>query len=251
MKCNSLQKSAFFIVMMLTFYIANPSEMRARTLATSIEREDIQVSGVVIDSQGLPIPGVSVIIQGTTTGVATDLDGRYSLSVPGPESILVFSFIGFNSQELEIGRSTRLNSSHVKSSYAVFCLKKKKHLEPLYQAPRAWIRPSLLSISSQPTVLAYVPSSLLCVFSILLPPRFPLFPYTTLFRSYHSGNYYGCCYRFGRAIFAVCTGPGKHLGIFFHWFQFPRIGDRKKHTSELQSREKLVCRLLLEKKKTP
>jgi len=109
MKCNSLQKSAFFIVMMLTFYIANPSEMRARTLATSIEREDIQVSGVVIDSQGLPIPGVSVIIQGTTTGVATDLDGRYTLSVPGPESILVFSFIGYTSQELPVGNQTTIN----------------------------------------------------------------------------------------------------------------------------------------------
>jgi TonB-linked SusC/RagA family outer membrane protein len=109
MKCNSLQKSALFIGMVLTFNIANPSEMSAQSVASSINREDIQVSGIVIDSQGIPIPGVSVIVQGTTTGVATDLEGRYSLSVPGPESILVFSFIGYNSQELAVGNQSTVN----------------------------------------------------------------------------------------------------------------------------------------------
>jgi TonB-linked SusC/RagA family outer membrane protein len=109
MKCNSLQKSALFIGMVLTFNIANPSKMSAQSVASSINREDIQVSGIVIDSQGIPIPGVSVIVQGTTTGVATDLEGRYSLSVPGPESILVFSFIGYNSQELAVGNQSTVN----------------------------------------------------------------------------------------------------------------------------------------------
>ena len=109
MKCNSLQKSAFFIGMVLTLYIANPPATNAQSASSSIDRADIQVSGIVIDSQGLPIPGVSVIIQGTTTGVATDLDGRYSLSVPGPESILVFSFIGYNSQELAVGNQSTVN----------------------------------------------------------------------------------------------------------------------------------------------
>jgi TonB-linked SusC/RagA family outer membrane protein len=108
MKCNSLPKSTFFIVMVLTFYLFHPSEMSARNLAPQ-QRAEIQVSGTVIDSQGLPIPGVSVIIQGTTRGVATDLDGRYTLSVPGPESVLVFSFIGYNSQELTVGNQTTIN----------------------------------------------------------------------------------------------------------------------------------------------
>lgn len=62
------------------------------------------VTGKVTDaSEGGSLPGVSVIIKGTSTGTATDVDGNYSLSVPGPETVLVFSYIGFGSQEATVG----------------------------------------------------------------------------------------------------------------------------------------------------
>ena len=54
-----------------------------------------QVSGVVLDQDGLPLPGANVMVQGTTIGTVTDFDGRYSLSVPSRGGSLEFSYIGF------------------------------------------------------------------------------------------------------------------------------------------------------------
>jgi len=62
------------------------------------------VSGrVTSDTDGSGVPGVNVILKGTTTGATTDLDGNYRLSVPEEGGTLVFTFIGLSTQELEIG----------------------------------------------------------------------------------------------------------------------------------------------------
>ncbi|SMP25085.1 TonB-linked outer membrane protein, SusC/RagA family [Algoriphagus winogradskyi] len=62
------------------------------------------VTGTIISSDdGLALPGVSILIKGTTTGTTSDVDGKYSLSVPDEKSVLVFSFIGYNSQEEVVG----------------------------------------------------------------------------------------------------------------------------------------------------
>ena len=66
-----------------------------------------QVSGIIRDDGGQPIPGVNVIEKGTTNGTATDTDGKYSLLVSNQNAILVISFIGFTTQELPLnGRSS-------------------------------------------------------------------------------------------------------------------------------------------------
>lgn len=63
-----------------------------------------QVSGTVISGEdNLPLPGVSVLIKGTSGGVATDLDGKYNLGNVSPNTVLVFSFIGFETQEQTVG----------------------------------------------------------------------------------------------------------------------------------------------------
>src|SRR5690554_5870364 len=67
-----------------------------------IETVDITVSGTVTDQNGDPLPGVTVSIPDTGIGTATDLNGRYTLSVP-EGSTLVFSFIGFESQNITVG----------------------------------------------------------------------------------------------------------------------------------------------------
>jgi TonB-linked SusC/RagA family outer membrane protein len=66
------------------------------------------VSGTVTSSEDAsPLPGVNVVVSGTTNGTVTDASGHYSLSVPQEGGMLIFSFIGFQSQEVEIGtRST-------------------------------------------------------------------------------------------------------------------------------------------------
>jgi TonB-linked SusC/RagA family outer membrane protein len=68
------------------------------------------VTGVVSDPDGLPLPGATVIIDGTTSGVTTDFDGNYSIAVEEGVS-LVFSFVGYESQSVVVGSQNTLNIS--------------------------------------------------------------------------------------------------------------------------------------------
>jgi TonB-linked SusC/RagA family outer membrane protein len=67
----------------------------------------INVTGAVISAEGNPLPGVNVLVKNTNIGTVTDVDGKYSLDVPNENDILVFSFIGFTTQEVPVnGRTT-------------------------------------------------------------------------------------------------------------------------------------------------
>ncbi len=66
------------------------------------------VSGTVTDDTGEGLPGVNVLIKGTTTGTQTDLDGNYRLSV-SDGATLVFSYVGFETQEIEVGARTTID----------------------------------------------------------------------------------------------------------------------------------------------
>src|SRR5690606_38998287 len=70
-------------------------------LSSHLWAQNVQVTGQVTDEAGEPIPGATVLVKGTTTGTATDLDGGYQLSVP-TDAVLVFSFIGYQPQEVEV-----------------------------------------------------------------------------------------------------------------------------------------------------
>ncbi|HQS51782.1 MAG TPA: carboxypeptidase-like regulatory domain-containing protein, partial [Daejeonella sp.] len=71
------------------------------------EVKDIVVTGVVRDVSGETLPGVSIKLKGTTIGATTDMNGKYTINVPDNVSVLVFTYIGFNTQEVSInGRST-------------------------------------------------------------------------------------------------------------------------------------------------
>jgi TonB-linked SusC/RagA family outer membrane protein len=61
-----------------------------------------EITGLVSDRQGLPLPGVSVIVKGTTIGVVTGADGRFSLVIPANAEILQFSFVGMRTLEMPI-----------------------------------------------------------------------------------------------------------------------------------------------------
>ena len=69
------------------------------------------VSGKVTDEAGEPCVGANVLIKGTTTGTMTDLDGNYSLPHVKQGSILVFSSIGYSTQEVKVGTSSVINWS--------------------------------------------------------------------------------------------------------------------------------------------
>lgn len=61
------------------------------------------VTGTVLDEYDVGLPGVSILVKGTTTGTATDIDGKFSVSVPNDQAVLVFSFIGYTSLEQLVG----------------------------------------------------------------------------------------------------------------------------------------------------
>jgi TonB-linked SusC/RagA family outer membrane protein len=68
------------------------------------------VTGTVSDSESNEgIPGVSILIKGTNTGTVTDAEGAYSLAIPSSESVLIFSAIGYASQEIQVGQLSVLN----------------------------------------------------------------------------------------------------------------------------------------------
>ena len=68
------------------------------------------VSGKVTSSDnGLGLPGVNIIVKGTTLGTVSDSDGNYSINVPSPESVLVFSAIGFTTKEVTVGSQSVIN----------------------------------------------------------------------------------------------------------------------------------------------
>lgn len=72
----------------------------------SVPQTPGSVSGVVLDETGQPVPGATVLVKGTTIGTSSDMEGRYSLTLPNNAQSLVFSFIGFSNQEVGIqGRS--------------------------------------------------------------------------------------------------------------------------------------------------
>jgi len=68
-----------------------------------------KVTGKVTDKSGVPIPGASVVVKGTTTGVTTNNDGNYSLSNIPENATLQYSFVGMKTQEIEVGIKTLVN----------------------------------------------------------------------------------------------------------------------------------------------
>lgn len=73
--------------------------------------QDRTVSGKVTSTEdGSSLPGVNVVVKGTTNGTVTDIDGSFKLSVPADAGTLVFSFIGLETQEIEIGSQSTINA---------------------------------------------------------------------------------------------------------------------------------------------
>ena len=78
----------------------------------SVLAQEKTVTGTVTDAAAeQTLPGVNVTIQGTQTGTVTNAQGQYEIEVPGPEATLVFSFVGYRSQTVQVGDQTEINVS--------------------------------------------------------------------------------------------------------------------------------------------
>lgn len=67
------------------------------------------VSGTVTEDRGMPVPGVNVIVKGTTNGTSTDFDGKYTINNIDPSAVLVFSYLGFQTKEVLVNRKTTID----------------------------------------------------------------------------------------------------------------------------------------------
>ncbi|MFC2137922.1 TonB-dependent receptor [Bacteroidota bacterium] len=86
----------------------NLNSIENRSNKTQVQQQEITVSGTITSKEnGEPLPGVNIIVEGTTVGTISDLDGKYTINVPDANASLSFSFIGYMQQVIPInGQST-------------------------------------------------------------------------------------------------------------------------------------------------
>ncbi|WP_242499244.1 carboxypeptidase-like regulatory domain-containing protein [Flavobacterium sp. 140616W15] len=89
----------------LTFQISTAAPSKSNS-SNTIDLALVQkiVKGKVTDASGLPLPGVNVLIKGTTIGVQTDYNGEFAIEVAANQTVLVISYMGMQEQEVTIGK---------------------------------------------------------------------------------------------------------------------------------------------------
>ncbi|MBN1926749.1 MAG: SusC/RagA family TonB-linked outer membrane protein [Prolixibacteraceae bacterium] len=86
---------------------------------STVQQQSLSVSGRVTDSSGAPLPGVTVAVKGTTRGIITDSDGKYTLSDVSSNGALVFSFMGMKSQEIIVSGNSLINVTMTEETIGV------------------------------------------------------------------------------------------------------------------------------------
>lgn len=74
-----------------------------------VVEDQSSIKGTVTDESGEPLPGVTIVVKGTTRGTVSDFDGNYSLTSISPTDVIQFSFVGMLSQEVEVGAQSEIN----------------------------------------------------------------------------------------------------------------------------------------------
>ena len=87
--------------------------------ASAVQQQHKSVSGKVTDTSGGSLPGVSVVVKGTTTGTITDANGNFTISNIPSNATLAFSFVGMKSQEISIGNKTTINVELIEDAIGI------------------------------------------------------------------------------------------------------------------------------------
>ncbi len=111
---KTIKSSAYLNTNSSNYYadssIDSPVHSSRKLLSATIFKQEKQITGKVTSSDdGLPLPGVNVIVKDTNNGTVTDMDGNYKLSVPENAEALVFSFIGYTRKEVLIEAKSIIN----------------------------------------------------------------------------------------------------------------------------------------------
>lgn len=102
-------KIRFFYTLMCIIFLFMVAPMNSFATVNEVHQQTTTIKGTITDMTGEPLPGVSVVVKGTTTGVMTDIDGKYAISVPNREATLVITYMGFKPQEHKVGDKTTID----------------------------------------------------------------------------------------------------------------------------------------------
>ena len=86
---------------------------------TNVLLQPQTITGKVTDETGSPLPGVSILVKDTFEGVITDASGDFIITVDNPDAILVFSFIGYHTQEIPVGNQSTINLTLVQETFDI------------------------------------------------------------------------------------------------------------------------------------
>jgi len=84
--------------------------------ASVSEDQQKTVSGRITDANNQPLPGVNILEKGTLNGAISDADGKFSMNVASANSVLVFSFVGYTTQEVTVGSQSSINVTLAESA---------------------------------------------------------------------------------------------------------------------------------------
>lgn len=68
------------------------------------------VSGIVVDEKGEPLIGVTVKVSGTTIGTSTDIDGKFTINMPGKKGVLIFSYVGYRPKNIDVASGQKIET---------------------------------------------------------------------------------------------------------------------------------------------
>src|SRR5690554_3172997 len=105
-RLNSLVWPALnLIILFLIFFYSHGATYALNSSVVweiEFQTQDFEVTGIILDGNGMPLPGTTILEKGTNNGVQSDIDGNFTLHVSDQDAVLVVSFMGFVTQEVPV-----------------------------------------------------------------------------------------------------------------------------------------------------
>lgn len=113
----------YVVLLCITMAKTFANEISLNELSLKIENVEVLnnqlqtvITGAVVDESGSPLPGVTILVKGTTKGTSTDFDGNYSVEVADSNATLIFSYVGFLTQEIQINNQSTIDVTLIESA---------------------------------------------------------------------------------------------------------------------------------------
>ena len=118
---QGVAKASMFCLLLSAFSVSGALAAPVTTgdASAMVVQQGKKVTGVVVDATGEPVIGANVVVKGTTNGTITDFDGNYTIEGVSASDVLVFSYIGYLSQEITVGNQAAINVTLSEDSQAL------------------------------------------------------------------------------------------------------------------------------------